>query len=67
VNDVQDFTIKNNPDFNKLQYSIYLTAGWNTWNFYASYGLNTIFKSAKIENEAIKMRSLNIGLQFYIL
>lgn len=67
VNDVQTVIIKNNPDLNKFQYGCYLTAGWNTWNFYAYYGLSPLFKSAKIGTEDLKMNSLNIGLQFYIL
>lgn len=67
VNDVQTIIIKNNPDLNKFQYGCYLTAGWNTWNFYAYYGLNPIFKSAKIGSEDLNMNTLNIGLQFYIL
>lgn len=67
ANDVQSFSIKNNPDFNKFQYGCYLTAGWNTWNFYAYYGLTPLFKSAAIGNEQLKLNTLNIGLQFYIL
>jgi hypothetical protein len=58
---------KSNPDFNKFVYGCYLTAGWNTWNFYAYYGLNPIFKSADINGEKINTSSFNIGLQFYIL
>lgn len=67
VNDVQTIVIKNNPDLNKFQYGAYFTVGWNTWNLYAYYGLNPIFKSAKIGNEDLNMKTLNIGLQFYIL
>lgn len=67
VNDIQTIVIKNNPDFNKLQYGCYITAGWTTWNAYVYYGLNSIFKSAKIDGQDIKMNTLNIGLQFYIL
>lgn len=58
----------NNKDFNQFQYGIYLTAGWNTWNFYAYYGLNSMFKSsAKIDNQSIQMNTTNFGLMFYIL
>lgn len=66
-NGLETVTIKNNPDLNKIQYGIYLTSGWNTWNFYVYYGLNPIFKSGTIGNENIKFNTLNIGLQFYIL
>jgi len=42
--------------------------GWNTWNFYAYYGLNPLLKSsAQIDNKAIDMNTTNFGLMFYIL
>lgn len=67
VADDQTTIYKSNPDLNKLVYGCYLAAGWNTWNFYAYYGLNPIFKSADINGEKINTASFNIGLQFYIL
>lgn len=67
VNDVQNTVIKNNPDLNKISYGCYISAGWNTWNVYAYYGLNTIFKDVKINGETSKMNTINVGLQFYIL
>jgi hypothetical protein len=61
-------TIKNNKDFNDLLYGAYITAGYNTINLYAYYGLNSLFKSsAKINNETIQMNTLSIGVMFYIL
>ncbi|HNP33057.1 MAG TPA: porin family protein [Flavobacterium sp.] len=63
-------TIKqsNNKDFNQFQYGIYLAVGWNTWNFYAYYGLNPMFKSsAKIDGQSIDVNTTNFGLMFYIL
>ena len=58
----------NNKDFNQLQYGVYLTFGWNTWNFYFYYGLNPLLKSsAKIDNQSINMNTTNFGLMFYIL
>ncbi len=60
--------ISNNKDLNQIQYGVYLTVGWNTWNFYAYYGLNPLFKStAKIDNQPIIMNTTNFGLMFYIL
>jgi hypothetical protein len=59
--------ITGNKDFNKLLYGIYASAGYNTMNVYVYYGLNSIFKSAQIEDKSIDMKSLNIGLIFYIL
>lgn len=59
--------ISNNKDFNKILYGVYVSSGYNTWNVYAYYGLNPIFKSAKISNENIDINALNIGIIFYIL
>jgi hypothetical protein len=63
-----NFKQSNNPDFNQFHYGIYISAGWNTWNFYAYYGLNPLLKdSAKIGGQAIGMNTTNFGLMFYIL
>lgn len=59
--------VTNNNDFNKLLYGAYISTGYNTINVYAYYGLNSLFKSAKIEGQPIAMKSLNIGIIFYIL
>ena len=61
-------TIFNNPDFNKVQYGPFLSFGYNTWNFHAYYGLNSLYKSAiTVDGESIDFTTLNIGLMFYIL
>jgi hypothetical protein len=60
--------IKNNKDFNDFLYGAYVSAGYNTINLYAYYGLNSLFKSsAKVNNEAIQINTLSIGVMFYIL
>jgi len=60
--------IKNNKDFDNLLYGAYLSTGYNTLNFYAYYGFNSLFKSsAKINNEPIEINTLSIGVMFYIL
>jgi hypothetical protein len=65
---IGDFKQSNNKDFNQFHYGIYIAAGWNTWNFYAYYGLNPLLKSsAKIDNQSIDMNTTNFGLMFYIL
>lgn len=60
-------TINNNVDFDKFQYGIYMATGYNTFNIYAYYGLNSLFKSAQIADEKINMNALNLGIIFYIL
>lgn len=60
-------TVTHNKDFNKFQYGPYIAVGFNTWNFQAYYGVNSVFKDATLNNEAVKMKTLNVGLMFYIL
>ena len=68
VDDQTKTIIKNNKDFNNLLYGAFLSAGYNSINFYVYYGLNNLFQSsAKINNEPIKMNSLSLGVMFYIL
>ena len=62
------YKINNNPEINKFQYGAYISAGYNTWNVYFYYGLNPLFKDVKtISGEEVKMRTMNLGLIFYIL
>ena len=68
VASIGDFKQTGNKDFNQFHYGIYVAVGWNTWNFYAYYGLNPLLKSsAQIDNKAIDMNTTNFGLMFYIL
>ncbi|WP_299556682.1 porin family protein [Seonamhaeicola sp.] len=54
--------------FNKFQYGLTLSVGYNTWNLYLYYGLNPIFnENVVIANEKLDMNSVKIGLVFYIL
>jgi len=63
-----DQNLSSIQNFNKLQYGLTLSAGYGTWNFHVYYGLNSIFDSnAKLNEEVIGMKSIKIGLMFYIL
>ncbi|MDA9069892.1 PorT family protein [Algibacter sp.] len=58
----------NNSDFNKFQYGLTLSAGYNTWNIHVYYALNSIFSDdAKINGENLDVHAIKIGLMFYIL
>jgi hypothetical protein len=59
--------VTKNNDFNKFQYGAYISAGYNSINVYAYYGLNSMFKSVKIGNESLTMNAFNVGIMFYIL
>lgn len=62
------YRINNNANINKFQYGPYISAGYNTWNIYLYYGLNTLFNSATtIDGQKINLKTLNAGLIFYIL
>ena len=54
--------------FNKFQYGATLSVGYNTWNFYMYYGLNTLFDNQKLsDNSSLNMSAFKVGLMFYIL
>jgi len=60
--------LSNINGFNKLQYGLTLSAGYGTWNFQVYYGLNTIFEdSTQLSGETVNLKSLKVGLMFYIL
>jgi hypothetical protein len=59
--------VTGNSDLNKFQYGTYLSVGYNTVNFYVYYGLNTIFKSAVLNDKSLDVNTLNFGFMFYIL
>ncbi|MFI2742088.1 porin family protein [Zhouia sp. PK063] len=58
-----------NQDINHFQYSAYISFGYNTWNFYASYLINSLYKSGTLldNGDEITVGHLKIGLMFYIL
>ena len=61
--------VKNDKNLNDFLYGAYISAGWNTWNFYAYYGLTPIYNNAPIvdSDQKLTLKSLNFGLIFYIL
>lgn len=60
------YNVKSNPAYNKSIIGAYVTAGFNTWNVYAYYGFNPIFKKDKLpDNKSLNF--FNVGLMFYML
>lgn len=56
------------PEFDPLRLSATLSFGYNSFNFFASYSINPLFKDAvTVEGEAVDFRTLRLGLLFYIL
>jgi len=62
VNDVVDYIRKSNS-------TLFLSAGYNTWNMYLEYDLNSIYRSTfeLADGTTPKLRTLKIGLIFYLL
>ena len=59
---------KNLEGLNAWQYGLTLSVGYNTWNGYIYYGLNSVFDSVSTtNNQSIEINALKIGLIFYIL
>lgn len=64
--DLGQFTFKNNKFFSKSNLGVYVSAGFNTWNFYAYYGFKPLYNKDVIDNQS-HFNMLNLGLMFYIL
>lgn len=58
-----------NDDIRKVNYSVFMSFGYNTWNFYASYQLTSVFEDDIYtdQNVQIDLQPLKLGLIFYIL
>jgi len=63
----QRYKVTQISDLNRFQTGVYLSAGYNTWNAYAYYGLTPLFKKSATNPEPIKLNALHLGLIFYIL
>lgn len=63
------YSVNNNTKdkLNKWLFGVYVGAGFNTWNLYLYYGLNTLYKNEPIVGDPEKMRMFKVGLIFYIL
>lgn len=60
--------ITNDTNINRLAAGAYIAAGYNTWNFYAYYGLTPIYDSPVMDDgQKLRLHSLKLGLMFYIL
>jgi len=65
--DLGDFKQKNTPHLNKIKTNVDISFGWNTWNFYVSYALNSLFSNKAMYNgEEIDVTEIKFGLMFYL-
>jgi hypothetical protein len=58
----------NIPEFEKVRLGATLSFGYNTFNFFAYYGINPFFTNAvTTKGEAVNFQSIQVGLIFYLL
>ena len=61
------FSYKNVSNYNRFQYGLTLSAGYDALNFNVFYSLTPIFKDASINGEEINTSVLKFGFIFYLL
>ncbi|MEO9570660.1 MAG: porin family protein [Polaribacter sp.] len=61
------FKYSNISSYNKLQYGLTISAGYDEFNMYVFYGLTPIFDNSTLNGETINTKMLKFGLIFYIL
>lgn len=54
---------------NKINYTLYSSIGYGTWNFHIKYYLKSPFKNTitTLDNQKLNFNQLKIGVMFYIL
>lgn len=57
----------NVSDYNKLQYGLTISAGYDAFNMNVFYGLTPIYKNGTINGESVNTKILKFGLIFYFL
>ena len=62
-----DFKQNNTPHLNRFRATADISFGWNTWNFYVAYSLNSLFSNeAMVNGELIDVTEIKFGLMFYL-
>lgn len=61
------FMYSNISNYNKLQYGLTLSAGYDEFNIHIFYGLTPVFKDSNLNGEEINTKILKFGLIFYFL
>lgn len=68
VNEGNEVNETDIPELNELQYGLTFAFGYGAFNFQAYYGLNTLFDdNAQLNQEAVDLQVIRLGLQFYFL
>ena len=53
--------------YNKLQYGLTTSAGYDAFNVYVFYGMTPVFKKGTINGETVASKIIKFGLIFYFL
>ena len=61
------YKYSNISNYNRLQYGLTLSTGYDEFNINIFYGLTPIFKESNLNGEEIDTKILKFGLIFYIL
>lgn len=61
------FKYSNINSYNKLQYGLTLSAGYDEFNINVFYGLSPLFKNGIVNGEFVDTKILKFGLIFYFL
>jgi len=65
--DGSTYKISDINNYNKLQYGLTISAGYDEFNINIYYGLTPIFENSTINGEKINSKILKFGLIFYFL
>lgn len=60
-------SISNLDSYNKIQYGLTLSLGYDAFNAHIYYGLSSMYKNATIGAENINTKQFKVGLIFYLL
>ena len=61
------YKYSNISNYNRLQYGLTLSTGYDEFNINIFYGLTPVFKGSNLNGEKIDTKILKFGLIFYIL
>lgn len=64
---IESFTFDDVSRFNKWQYALTLSVGYDAFTAHMYYGLNSILKNSSIGTTDISTKVMRIGLMFYLL
>jgi hypothetical protein len=64
---IETTKLKDISGFNRFQYGLTLAAGYNTWNLYIYYGLNSMLDNVELKGNSLFLRDFKVGLKFYMM